>query len=71
MSEVTLRWTQRVLGRRPGDVETVERTAMIDAVLKTGRAEEVKPAKKAAPAVKPDDKTAHEKLDDDGSPGTK
>lgn len=37
MSEVTIRWTQRAAGRDIGEVETVERTAFIDAVIAAGR----------------------------------
>ena len=38
MSEVTLHWDQRVLGRNVGDVETVELTEFMQAILDQGRA---------------------------------
>lgn len=41
MAEVTVRWTQRVLGRAPGEVETVESTPLIEACILQGRAEVV------------------------------
>jgi len=58
MSEVTIKWEQRVSGRRVGDVETIERTPFIDACLKAGRAveevdETVEKPKKHKPAPKP------------------
>lgn len=37
MSEVTVEWTQRVAGRHPGLVETVELTDFIQGCAKNGR----------------------------------
>lgn len=38
MSEVRIRWTQRVAGRHPGDTETLELTPWVEAVIAAGRA---------------------------------
>lgn len=38
MSEVRIRWTQRVAGRHPGDTETLELTQWVEAVIAAGRA---------------------------------
>lgn len=37
MSEITIRFEQRILGRNPGDVEVTEVTPMITALLQQGR----------------------------------
>lgn len=37
MSEIRVRWTQRVMGRYPGDEETVEHTPLIDGLLANNR----------------------------------
>lgn len=37
MSQITIRWEQRVLGRTPGDIEETEVTPMITALLQQGR----------------------------------
>lgn len=39
MSEVRVRWSQRVAGREPGYEETVERTEFIDGCLANNRLE--------------------------------
>lgn len=38
MSEVRIRWSQRAAGRNVGDVETLELTPWIEAILAAGRA---------------------------------
>lgn len=37
MSQITIKWEQRVLGRNPGDIEETEVTPMITALLQQGR----------------------------------
>lgn len=37
MAAVKIRWTQRVMGRSPGQEETVERTDLIEAMAAQGR----------------------------------
>lgn len=37
MSQITIRWEQRVLGRNPGEIEETEVTPMITALLQQGR----------------------------------
>lgn len=44
MAEVRIRWTQRIMGRFPGQEETVERTSLIDALVAQGRVEVVQEA---------------------------
>lgn len=39
MSEIRVRWTQRVMGREVGHEETVERTPLIEALLANNRVE--------------------------------
>lgn len=37
MSDVTVEWTIRAMGRDVGDVETVERTEFVEALIKQNR----------------------------------
>lgn len=49
MSEVTVRWNQRVLGREPGHIETVELTPLIEGCLTQGRCVQVAGEQVVAP----------------------
>lgn len=51
MSEVTIRWSQRVAGRHVGDVATVERTPFIDALISAGRVKVLEESADPEPAV--------------------
>lgn len=37
MTQIEIEWTQRVMGRWPGQTETVEKTPLIDGLIKNGR----------------------------------
>lgn len=37
MTEIRVRWTQRVMGRYPGDEETIEHTPLVDALAAQNR----------------------------------
>lgn len=43
MAEITIRWNQRVAGRFPGTVETVENTAFVRACIGQGRCDDITP----------------------------
>ncbi len=51
MSQVTIEWTQRVAGRMPGTVETVEETAFITACISQRRCDLVVDAPAPAPIL--------------------